>query len=1346
MNVNCTSETCDYVLNSKCVFYEGMALPYAGVNTNDSLQTALQKINEAIQDITVAASVAWGDITGLLGNQSDLVAYFNNYTPITRILTINGESYDLSADRSWTISGVGGSTGATDNSVLRADGTGGSTLQASAVSIQDDGDIDIGTDAGVYRRISATGSGTDIGLYFLSKGAGVINFNSTIIIESTDSLGGLSLQMDNGSGAIVSPFYTSTKTQGGLFNIVGADGIVGGTVTGQSVEIRGGNGYSVGNNAAGGVNIYGGTPNGSGDVGNINIALATDKLGFFAAIPVVKQAAATSAQDIADVLTAYGLLPTSTISGGGGWSINGTTTFTGNVTIDQDGNTLYFDNALSFEVLSSGNIDLTSVSGVDQSYISVGPTLLYLQANDATATAAIQLLPNVFKFIGDTVPSVGDVWTASNVDGSGYWAAPPTTTNDFADNVFRISDNSDSTKKIAFEASGITTGTVRTFTAPNASGTLALTSDLSGWLTGTLTGNVNVNVAEGDVFKITQPNTPWATTIGLDLTPAATSLSGVGVDVVAVGGGASLRGVNTTVESSDGVNGVSMLFSTTFAEITDNRATPRGLQYAASYAAGYTDRSLVDRGYVLSGTATLTNKTLTSPVINTQISGTVTSGGNITSTNYLIGATASQTLTNKTFALGSNTFSGTKAQFNTAVTDGDFLFVGDTIPLSKLSAAIAINSIDNLNFKQTWNYSTLADDVALEIISTSTLANSNGQLGMRVVLNGANSNSAQTTTSFVAVNQHTGTTSTNIAGVFTASGGSTANYSLVLTGDIRLENTNTLVAASDLLGRTITFLPGTDVVGINVGATTADPTTPTNGGIYYNSTANELRARINGAWVALGAGGGGYTNLTQFVAQTNWRTFYSNGSGDVTELAFGVYGTVLKSNSTTSAPAFDYINPVITRSLTANNYTLQDIDNGCIIELDNGATAGTVTLPAGFPASYSCTVINRGTGILTLTTSGSTLTSDGTTLEIQYTGTTIYSRGSNAYTAVGAFGPRLTLANITGLLDITSIDATGTPSGTTYLRGDGTWSTISGGIGGSTGATDNSVLRSDGTGGATLQNSAVFIGDTGNIDIGTDSGTIRNIQAAGSGTNVGIQLLSKGTGIVAFSTTNTTLNVNGTTSGLAFSNQSSSTFYGSNGTTGNSGWDLIIRGGNAYSGDGTPLNGGHLYLNYGAKNTTGLDGNIGLLTNSVADWQDMERGVYLANRLTAPTAGIANGVALFAEDSNSSSEFYVMPESGAKVNISGLFEPVTESGTSFSLNETHRNKIVLCTNSGAITVTVGSGKAAGWNCMLVATHATGTISLSASGTTLNGTTSTTTQFETLSLVHYGSENYLSKLR
>lgn len=63
----------------------------------------------------------------------------------------------------------------------------------------------------------------------------------------------------------------------------------------------------------------------------------------------------------------------------------------------------------------------------------------------------------------------------------------------FADNVFEIYDNTDNTKKLAFEASGITTGTTRTLTIPNASGTIALTSNLASYVPYTgATGAVNL--------------------------------------------------------------------------------------------------------------------------------------------------------------------------------------------------------------------------------------------------------------------------------------------------------------------------------------------------------------------------------------------------------------------------------------------------------------------------------------------------------------------------------------------------------------------------------------------------------------------------------------------------------------------------------------------------------------------------------------------------------------------------------------------------------------------------------------------------------------------------------------
>ena len=47
----------------------------------------------------------WGTITGDILNQTDLINYITNSggVPATRTLTINGVSYDLSADRTWTI-------------------------------------------------------------------------------------------------------------------------------------------------------------------------------------------------------------------------------------------------------------------------------------------------------------------------------------------------------------------------------------------------------------------------------------------------------------------------------------------------------------------------------------------------------------------------------------------------------------------------------------------------------------------------------------------------------------------------------------------------------------------------------------------------------------------------------------------------------------------------------------------------------------------------------------------------------------------------------------------------------------------------------------------------------------------------------------------------------------------------------------------------------------------------------------------------------------------------------------------------------------------------------------------
>jgi hypothetical protein len=54
-----------------------------------------------------------------------------------------------------------------------------------------------------------------------------------------------------------------------------------------------------------------------------------------------------------------------------------------------------------------------------------------------------------------------------------------------------------------------------------------------------------------------------------------------------------------------------------------------------------------------------------------------------------------------------------------------------------------------------------------------------------------------------------------------------------------------------------TFAPSATTAGLNVGSIANDVSAPANGDLWYDSTGNLLRARINGATVSLGAGGGG---------------------------------------------------------------------------------------------------------------------------------------------------------------------------------------------------------------------------------------------------------------------------------------------------------------------------------------------------------------------------------------------------------------------------------------------------------------------------------------------------------
>jgi hypothetical protein len=92
-----------------------------------------------------------------------------------------------------------------------------------------------------------------------------------------------------------------------------------------------------------------------------------------------------------------------------------------------------------------------------------------------------------------TVSGSNTVWTVDvNINKS--WTGNHT----FLDSGFRIADNVDNTKLLAFQLSGITTGTTRTLTVPDASGTIALLGSANGAaLTNVDDTNVTLTISAG---------------------------------------------------------------------------------------------------------------------------------------------------------------------------------------------------------------------------------------------------------------------------------------------------------------------------------------------------------------------------------------------------------------------------------------------------------------------------------------------------------------------------------------------------------------------------------------------------------------------------------------------------------------------------------------------------------------------------------------------------------------------------------------------------------------------------------------------------------------------------------
>ena len=323
---------------------------------------------------------------------------------------------------------------------------------------------------------------------------------------------------------------------------------------------------------------------------------------------------------------------------------------------------------------------------------------------------------------------------------------------------------------------------------------------------------------------------------------------------------------------------------------------------------------------------------------------------------------------------------------------------------------------------------------------------------------------------------------------------------------------------------------------------------------------------------------------------------------------------------------------------------------------------------------------------------------------------------------------------------------------------NGAWSDLGagggGGIGGSTGSVDNSIIRANGTGGSTIQSSQISISDTGDLSIGTDATTGRFITATGSATDVGLGIDGKGEGSVVINGTNTTGNtiINGTEIQLYPNTLPTTTFFQTSATNTvvTSAIVTSTSSGTAVAGFGTGLT---FRSETGAANQE--DGSVieSVLTDATGASEDfdlllktMTAGATATEKLRVKSTGQLQ-LGTYTTSSSFTGTAVGHLEFDASGNIitasNGVVDDVV-AGTTLTLDDADNGKLIYFTSSSAITVTLPSGLMDGFYVILVQDN-TGAISVTTSGTTLNGTTSTSAQYDVLSLTNYKATNtYIGK--
>ncbi|HSA37187.1 MAG TPA: hypothetical protein P5080_05830, partial [Candidatus Paceibacterota bacterium] len=377
-------------------------------------------------------------------------------------------------------------------------------------------------------------------------------------------------------------------------------------------------------------------------------------------------------------------------------------------------------------------------------------------------------------------------------------------------NVYSVSTAAPTNGLVRFNFNGIRTAAGTAFQIDDISTTLATTMKVnSNSLTTGTAANINVNAltsgtglsvvgtgtgVTGNMFLVQSASTGAATNglarfnftgahtgNGVQINDVTTTGTAMAINTTALtsGTGLYLNGTSATAVTGNLLN----VYSVSTAAPTNGlvRFNFNGIRTAAGTAFQIDDISTTLATTMKVNSNSLTTGTAANINVNALTSGTglsvVGTGTGVTGNMFLVQSASTGAASN---GLARLYFSGAHTGNGLQIDDATATGTAMALNANSVTTGKALSISGNA----------LTTGSLVSIASTSTAAGSNTQTLLDIALSGTNGTSAQTTYGLKVANTHAGTTSTNIGAYFTASGGTTANYGLlVANGDVGIGTT-----------------------------------------------------------------------------------------------------------------------------------------------------------------------------------------------------------------------------------------------------------------------------------------------------------------------------------------------------------------------------------------------------------------------------------------------------------------------------------------------------------------------------------------------------------------------------